>query len=136
MSLPKAPLSLCLFLVLLAPAAMAQQASDADKAAARALAQQGQDALDRRDFTTAADRFERARQLFPAPTLALGLARAQIGVGRWVAAQETLNRILREGAPAGSPPAWPTSTASSLAPSPPASTAPLRSPSPRRATCS
>ena len=97
--------ALSLGLALVSATALAD-VPDADKAAARALAQQGQDALDRKDFTTAVDRFERARQLFPAPTLAVGLARAQVGVGRLVAAQETLNRVLREGAPAGSPPAY------------------------------
>ena len=94
------------FALSLVPAVASAQLSDADKATARSLAQQGQEALDRKDFTTAADRFDRARQLVPAPTLTLGLARAQVGLGRWVAAQETYNRLLREGAPAGAPPAF------------------------------
>ena len=105
MNLRRTALTLALLLV---PAVASAQLSDADKATARALAQQGQDALEKKDFTTAADptASERARQLFPAPTLAVGLARAQVGLGRWIAAQETFNRILREGAPAGSPPAY------------------------------
>src|SRR5262249_12800966 len=46
------------------------------------------------------------RELVPAPTLSLGLARAQVGLGRWIAAQETYNRLLRESVPANAPPAF------------------------------
>jgi hypothetical protein len=77
------------------------QVSDADRATARKLAQQGQDALDHKDYTTAVDRFDRARQLIAAPTIALGLARAQVGLGKLVAAQETYARIVREGVAPG-----------------------------------
>src|SRR5262249_137751 len=76
--------------------------SDADKNQARGLGQEGQAALDAKDFKTAEGRFRRAYTLYPnAPTLALGLARALTGVGKYVAAEETYNRIIREGAPAG-----------------------------------
>src|SRR5262249_45342792 len=100
-SLPALALAL-----LLVPAAASAQISDADKAGARALAQQGQDALDAKDYATAADRFARARELVPAPTLSLGLARAQVGLGRWIAAQEPYTRLLRESVPANAPPAF------------------------------
>ncbi|HTJ84074.1 MAG TPA: hypothetical protein VL400_20280 [Polyangiaceae bacterium] len=80
--------------------------SDADKATARQLGVEGQEALDRKDFKTAEDRYKRADQLFHAPTIALGLARAYAGTGKYVAAQETYNRLIREGAPAGAPPAF------------------------------
>jgi hypothetical protein len=90
----------------LAPRSASAQLSDADKASARALAQQGQDALDKRDFATAADRFARAGELVHAPTLALGLARAQVGLGKWIAAEETYYRLLHEPVPAGAPPAF------------------------------
>jgi hypothetical protein len=92
--------------LLLVPAAARAQTPDADKAAARILAQQGQDALDGKDFATAADRFGRAVELVHVPTLALGLARAQVGLGKWIAAQETYNRLLHEPVPAGAPPAF------------------------------
>ncbi len=82
------------------------QASDADKATARVLGQEGQDALDKKDFKTAADRFKRADSLFHAPTLALGLARSYAGDGKLVASQETYNRIVREGVPPGAPEAF------------------------------
>ena len=41
-----------------------------------------------------------------APTLLLGLARAQAGLHKFVEAQENYQRILREGVPAGAPPAF------------------------------
>src|SRR5262245_12687203 len=103
MILRRSALALALLLI---PTVASAQVSDANKAAARALAQQGQDALDEKDFTTAADRFTRAGELLHAPTLALGLARAQVGLGKWVAAQETYLRLLREGVPAHAPPAF------------------------------
>ena len=83
--------------LLLPGPALAAGPSDADRATARALAAQGHQALDDGDYATAADRFARADALVHAPTLMLGLARAQAGLGKLVAANESLNRILREG---------------------------------------
>jgi hypothetical protein len=71
-------------------------ASDADRATARALAREGADAQKREQYALAADRFERAEALVDAPTLLLGLARAQVGLGKLVEANETYRRILRE----------------------------------------
>jgi hypothetical protein len=70
--------------------------SDADRATARALAIEGFKALDDKDFTTAADRFSRADAIVHAPTLLLGLARADVGLGKLVAAQEVYNRLVHE----------------------------------------
>lgn len=95
-----------LFTALLAPSAAHADTSDADRATARTLAGEGQEALEKKDFTTAADRFARADSIIHAPTLQLGLARAQVGLGKLVAAQETYNRIGREGVAASSPPTW------------------------------
>jgi hypothetical protein len=89
-----------------ATAGPASAQSDADKATARSLGQEGQEALDRKDFKTAEDRFKRAESLFHAPTLALGLARSLAANGKYVAAQETYNRIIREGTPPGAPAAF------------------------------
>lgn len=87
-----------LSLVLMLSAAPASAQSDADKATARDLANEGQAALDAGDFPKAIDRFARADALFPAPTLKLALARAQVGGGKLVAASETYQAIVREGA--------------------------------------
>lgn len=70
------------------------QPSDADKSTARQLAIAGLEALEKKDFARAADRFGRADALFPAPTVTLGLARARRGLGQLVAAQEAYSRLL------------------------------------------
>ncbi len=93
-----------LSLSLLAPAAHAQTA--ADRATARELGNDGQSALDKKDFATAEDRFRRADALFHAPTLLLGYARAEAGLGKVVNASEAYNRIVREGLPPGAPPVF------------------------------
>jgi hypothetical protein len=66
----------------------------------------GQAALDRKDYATAEDRFRRADALFHAPTLLLGYARAEAGLGKVVNASEAYNRIVREGVAPGAPPAF------------------------------
>jgi Tetratricopeptide repeat len=91
--------------LLLVPSVASAQGTDADRTTARTLAREGQAALDHHDFTAAADRFKRADGLAHGPAIALGLARAQVGLGQWIAAHETFARILREGAPRGAPPA-------------------------------
>jgi|CZKU01.1.fsa_nt_gi hypothetical protein len=82
-----------------APQAHAQ--SDSDRATARSLGQEGQQALDNKDYATAEDRYRRADKMVHAPTLMLGLARALAAEGKYVEAQESYNRIVREGLPPG-----------------------------------
>lgn len=88
-------------LLLAAPAAHAQSA--ADRATARELGTDGQAALDKKDYATAEDRFRRADALFHAPTLLLGYARAEAGLGKVVNASEAYNRVIREGVAPGAP---------------------------------
>lgn len=95
-----------LFVASLSLAAPAFAQSDADRATARSLGQEGQTALDAKDYAKAADLFERAEKLFHAPTLMLGKARAYVGVKRLVEAQETYNRMVREGVPPNAPDAF------------------------------
>jgi len=92
--------------LVLAPASLSAQAPDADRVTARAMAEEGQAALERRDYRVAEDRFTRADALIHAPTLMLGLARAQLGLGKLVEAHESYQRILREGVKPGAPPAF------------------------------
>jgi len=87
-----------------APSAFAQ--ADSDRATARGLGQDGQRALDAKDFKTAEDDYRRADSLVHAPTLLLGLARALAGQGKFVEAQETYKRIIREGVSPGAPEAF------------------------------
>ncbi len=86
--------------------APAQAQSDADRATARQLGQDGEDALGKKDWKRAEDDFRRADTLFHAPTLTLGLARALAGEGRYVEAQEAYNRIVREGVAPSAPDAF------------------------------
>lgn len=84
-----------------APASHAQSA-DADKATARQLAVDAYGALDAEDFARAEKLFARAERLHHAPTLILGLARAQVGLGKYVEARENYIRVTREKLPPGS----------------------------------
>jgi hypothetical protein len=93
-------------LVFLVASTVFARPSDADRAAARSLAQEGQQALDSKDYAVAAERFARADSLVHAPTLLLALARAQIGLGLLVEAHENCARIQREGVAPGSPKPW------------------------------
>lgn len=63
------------------------------------LAQEGQAALDAKDWATAANRFTRAEALARVP-FTLGLARAQVGLGKWLLARRSYERLLQEGASA------------------------------------
>jgi hypothetical protein len=87
-------LLLSLFVLLCASPALAQ--SDADRATARSLAVEAQKALEAKDYATAADKFKRAEDIFHAPTLVLGLARAYAGMGKYVEALESYNKVIRE----------------------------------------
>jgi hypothetical protein len=80
--------------------------SDADRATARALAHEGYEAQKQGRYALAADRFERAEALVDAPTLLLGLARAQVGLGKLVEASESYRRILRDPLAPGAPAAF------------------------------
>lgn len=80
--------------------------SAADRATARRLATEGQVALKKGDFDTAADRFERANDLLAAPTFLVRLARARAGQGRLVEAYEIYRKIIREGVEADQPEAF------------------------------
>jgi len=81
-------------------------ASEADRATARALALEGHNALQKKDYATAADRFGRADSLVHAPTLVVDWARSLQGLGRFVEAHEKYELVLREGIPDGSPKSW------------------------------
>ncbi len=86
---------LATLLAALAPASAHAQA-DADKTTARQLGQQGEAALASGAWQQADDDFRRADALFHAPTLVLGLARAQSHEGKFVEAWESYHRILQE----------------------------------------
>jgi hypothetical protein len=70
--------------------------TDEEKAAARALATQGGEALAASKYADALELLSRAEQLLHAPTHLLMIARSQVGLGRLVAAKETYLRLMRE----------------------------------------
>ncbi|MBS2015701.1 MAG: PEGA domain-containing protein [Deltaproteobacteria bacterium] len=85
--------------------AFAQEASPQDIAQARQLAQQGQAAFDAGNFAESEKLWSAAAKLYPqAPTLTLGLARAQAKAGHVVGAQESYNKIIREWSDKPNPP--------------------------------
>ncbi len=84
-------------------AAVARQPTAADRATARSLAFAGQEALDKKQYALALDRFTRANNLVPAPTFELRIARAEVGLGKLVEAHETYERILLERVAPDSP---------------------------------
>ncbi len=83
----------------LTPTVALAQSSDADKATARDLAVEGYKALQANDYAAAADRFTHADALYHAPTVTIGLARAHVGLGKLVSAQELYSRIVQETLP-------------------------------------
>jgi hypothetical protein len=93
----RAAIALSLSLSLLLPAGAAHaQASAEDKAAARALATQGADALKNNKFSEAVDLVTRAEAIVHAPTHLLMIARSYVGLGKLVAAQEAYLKLIRE----------------------------------------
>jgi hypothetical protein len=80
--------------------------TEADRTTARALAAEGYEALERRDYKIAEDRFRRADALVHAPTIVVDRARALVGLGRLVEAFEAYQLVIREGVPANAPSSW------------------------------
>jgi len=101
----KLPTTLVLLALLGAARPALAEPSSADRATARTLALEGYNALQRKDFATAEERFRRADKLVHAPTLVVDHARALTGLGRLVEAYERYALVVREGVSDNSP--WP-----------------------------
>lgn len=100
------PLGALLASVIFVSSSAALAQSDDEKAAARALAGQAQDALKANKYAEALDYATRAEALFHAPPHLLMKARAEVGLGHYVAAKETYLKIMREELPANAPNAF------------------------------
>ncbi len=59
-------------------------ATTSSKTTARNLFYEAGKALEKKDYATAADRYRRSNELYPAPTAGLGLARALVALGKLV----------------------------------------------------
>jgi len=70
--------------------------SDAERAGARAAANQGADAFDQGKWAEAAELFSHAEALVHSPIHLSYMARSQLKLGHWVEAYELFNRIKRE----------------------------------------
>lgn len=77
-----------------------------ERAAARSLAQQGAEALQNQKYAEAVDLLGRAEAIIHAPTHLLLIGRAQVGLGKLVAARETFLKITREELAASAPSAF------------------------------
>ena len=91
-------LTLVLSFAFFSGAALAEPTA-ADRATARTLAQEGQQALESKNYAIAIDKFGRADSLVHAPTLLLGLARAQVGLGDWSKRKRASTASFATGSP-------------------------------------
>lgn len=85
---------------------MAEDNDAATRTAARDLASQGVEALERHDYTTALDRFERAFTLVPAPSISLLRARSLVQLGRYLEALDVYEKTQRVPLPPDAPEAF------------------------------
>jgi hypothetical protein len=92
---------LCVAMLPLGQQALAQQASDTDRSAARELGREGLSAIEARDYVKAVDKLGRALSLYKAPTLYLARARARVALGRLVAAADDLRQVVASVPAAG-----------------------------------
>ena len=82
------------------------QVSDAERAGARELFKAGDQLQRAAHFAEALDKFQRAQQVFSAPTNLLRIAECEAALGRLVESAETYRVVLRTPLPPGSPPAF------------------------------
>jgi len=82
------------------------QVGDAERAAARELFRQGDELQRAGKIAEALDKFNRAQQVFPAPTNQVRIAECDAALGRLVESAETYRAVVRTSLPAGSPAAF------------------------------
>ncbi|MGC4094022.1 MAG: hypothetical protein QM756_40155 [Polyangiaceae bacterium] len=99
------PLLLLAASALHAPLAVAQ-VSEADRATARALAEEGNKALAAKNYALAEDRFRRASSLVHAPSLMVDHARSLVGLTRFAEAYAVYDAARKEKLAPGAPPAF------------------------------
>ncbi len=92
------------FAAVLTTGSSAYAQNEANRAQARELGEKGSQALEKKDYAQAETLFTQAETLYHAPTLLLGLARAQANQGKVLEAWEAYHRIILEGAPPGANP--------------------------------
>jgi hypothetical protein len=89
-----------------APSLAHAQVSDAQRAVARQLFQEGNDLQTAGKYAAALDKFQKAQDAFSAPTNLVRIAECQVSLGRLVEGAETYRTVIRTPLPPGSPPAF------------------------------
>jgi hypothetical protein len=97
------------FALAAAPSIAEAQVSDAQRAVARQLFQEGNDLQGAGRYAEALSKFQKAQDAFSAPTNLVRVAECQVSLGRLVEGTETYRTVIRTPLPAGSPPAFATS---------------------------
>jgi hypothetical protein len=82
------------------------QVSDAERAGARELFKQGDELQRGGHFADALDKFQRAQQVFAAPTNLLRIAECDAALGRLVESAEAYREVVRTPLAPGAPPAF------------------------------
>src|SRR5262249_21710345 len=82
------------------------QVTDAERAAARELFREGDELQRAGKFAEALDKFNRAQQVFSAPTNMLRIAECDAALGRLVESAEAYRAVARTPLPPNSPPAF------------------------------
>jgi hypothetical protein len=82
------------------------QVTEAERAAARQLFKEGDELQRAGKLTEALDKFQRAQQVFSAPTNVLRIAECEAALGHLVVSAESYRALVRTPLPAGSPPAF------------------------------
>ena len=90
--------------LVLANPALAAGPTPTDREAARSLAKRGYELFESKDYPLAIESFEKAESRIHAPPHWLYIARAQVKLGKLLAAKETYERILAEKLPLDAPP--------------------------------
>ncbi len=89
-----------------APSIAHAQVSDAQRAVARQLFQEGNDLQTAGKYAAALDKFQKAQDAFSAPTNLVRIAECQVSLGRLVEGAETYRTVIRTPLPVGAPPAF------------------------------
>src|SRR5579863_3165041 len=82
------------------------QVTEAERAAARQLFKEGDELQRAGKFTEALDKFQRAQEVFSAPTNVLRIAECEAALGHLVVSAESYRALVRTPLPKGSPPAF------------------------------
>jgi hypothetical protein len=99
--------ALAAFLALAAVARPSEaQVTDAERASARELFKEGDQLQRAGHFAEALDKFQRAQQVFAAPTNVLRIAECDAALGKLVESAEAYREVLRTQLPANAPPAF------------------------------